>query len=49
MEIYTDEVFAETVIQQASLFDIDARVIGRVEDSNRKELLIKVGDTELVF
>jgi phosphoribosylformylglycinamidine cyclo-ligase len=49
MEIYTDEAFAETIIQQASLFDIEARVIGRVEESNKKELLIKVGDAELIF
>jgi len=49
MEIYTDETFAETIIQQASLFDIEARVIGRVEESNEKELLIKVGDADLIF
>ena len=49
MEIYTDEAFAETIIQQASLFDIDARIIGRVEESNKKELLIKVGDADLIF
>jgi phosphoribosylformylglycinamidine cyclo-ligase len=49
MEIYTDEAFAETVIQQASLFDIEARVIGRVEESTKKELLIQVGDSELIF
>ncbi len=49
MEIYTDENFAQTIIEQASLFDIDARVIGRVEESDKKELLIKVGDSELVF
>jgi phosphoribosylformylglycinamidine cyclo-ligase len=49
MEIYTDEAFAETIIQQASLFDIEARVIGRVEESNKKELLIKVGDADLIF
>ena len=49
MEIYTDEAFAETIIQQASLFDIDARVIGRVEESNKKELLIKVRDADLIF
>lgn len=49
MEIYTDENFARTIIEQASLFDIDARVIGRVEKSNKKELVIKTGNTELIF
>ena len=31
MEIYTDEDFASTVIQEARIFNIDAQVIGRVE------------------
>ena len=49
MEIYTDENFAQTIIEQASLFDIDARVIGRIEQYDKKELLIKAGNAELIF
>lgn len=49
MEIYTDEDFAETIIQEAASFNIDAQIIGRVEESDRKELVIKTENGELVF
>jgi phosphoribosylformylglycinamidine cyclo-ligase len=49
MEIYTDKDFASTVIHEAGIFNIEARVIGRVEANNKKELLIKNGDVELIF
>lgn len=40
MEIYTDEATAESIISIAGEFDIEARVVGRVEKSDRKELTI---------
>ena len=40
MEIYTDEDFASSVIDAAKKFNIDAQIIGRVEESDRKELVI---------
>ena len=49
MEIYTDEDFASTVIQEAGRFNIEARLIGRVEASNIKELIIKNENGELIF
>lgn len=49
MEIYTEKDFASTVIHEAGIFNIEARVIGRVEANNKKELLIKNGDVELIF
>ena len=49
MEIYTDDDFAETIIQQAASFKIDAQVIGRVEAGDRKELVIETGDGQLLF
>lgn len=49
MEIYTDEDFAEIIIQEAALFNIDAQIIGRVKESDRKELVIKNKNGELVF
>lgn len=49
MEIYTDDDFAETIIQEASSFNIDAQIIGRVEESDKKELLIKTQKEELFF
>jgi len=49
MEIYTDSDFAEKVILLASTFNIDAQIIGRVEESEKKELVIEVGAAKLVF
>ena len=49
MEIYTDEDFANTIIGQASLFNIDAQIIGRVEGSIKKELVILNKNGELFF
>src|SRR5690242_1641901 len=49
MEIYTDEDFADTIILEARSFNIDAQVIGRVEASEKKELVIDVNGNELVF
>ncbi len=41
MEIYTDESFASEVIKLAKSFAIDAQVIGRVEESKKRELIIR--------
>jgi phosphoribosylformylglycinamidine cyclo-ligase len=40
-EIYTDRENAESIISIAREFNIDARIIGRVEASDKKELIIK--------
>lgn len=42
LEIYTDEKSADDIISTANFFGIDAQVIGRVEGSKTKSLLIKV-------
>ncbi len=49
MEIYTDEDFAKKVVSLASEFNIDAQIIGRVEASGKKELVIEVDGEKLVF
>ncbi|MEO9146256.1 MAG: AIR synthase-related protein [Ginsengibacter sp.] len=49
MEIYTDDDFATTIMDMARGFKIDAQVIGRVEESNKKELVIDLGEQKLVF
>jgi phosphoribosylformylglycinamidine cyclo-ligase len=49
MEIYTDEGFAESIISQAATFNIDAQIIGRVEESEKKSLVIKTKNQELIF
>ena len=49
MEIYTDEDFAKNIISQAAAFNIDAQIIGRVEASEKKELVIDLDGNTLVF
>jgi phosphoribosylformylglycinamidine cyclo-ligase len=49
MEIYTDEIFAHTIIDAAKSFDIDAQIIGRVEDNDKRELIIKNDHRQLIF
>jgi len=49
LEIYTNEKDADTLINISKSFGVDAQVIGRVEESEKKELLIKLKDEELVF
>jgi phosphoribosylformylglycinamidine cyclo-ligase len=49
MEIYTDEDFAGTIIKQAASFNIDAQIIGRVEASEKKELVIELDGNKLAF
>lgn len=41
LELYTDEQHAQDIIQIASSFKIDARIIGRFEASNQKELVLE--------
>lgn len=49
MEIYTDEDFAENVVSLASSYNIDAQIIGRVEEAETKGLVIKLPGETLVF
>jgi phosphoribosylformylglycinamidine cyclo-ligase len=49
MEIYTDEDFASSVIEAAASFNIDAQIIGRVEVSDKKELVITTENGELRY
>ncbi|MEO8111840.1 MAG: AIR synthase related protein [Ginsengibacter sp.] len=49
MEIYTDEDFADAIIKESASFNIDARIIGRVEESDKKELVIKTRHMDLSF
>ncbi len=49
MEIYTSEQNAADIIAVAKGFGVDAQVIGRVEKSEKKTLLIKIKNQELVF
>ena len=49
MEIYTNEKDVTSVISIAKSFGVNAQVIGRVEESVKKELVIKTGKEDLVF
>jgi phosphoribosylformylglycinamidine cyclo-ligase len=49
LEIYCSPEDAETMIATAKSFDIDAQVIGRVEANDKKELVIKLKEEEIVY
>jgi phosphoribosylformylglycinamidine cyclo-ligase len=49
LEIYCDAADAETMIAAATEFGIAAQVIGRVEESAKKELVIKLKDEEIRY
>jgi phosphoribosylformylglycinamidine cyclo-ligase len=49
MEVYTDERRADNIISIARQFGIDAQVIGRVEPSTEKQLVIKTSGEEIVY
>jgi len=49
LEIYTNEKDADKIISVSKSFAVDARVIGRVEESAKRELLIKTGSNTLSF
>jgi phosphoribosylformylglycinamidine cyclo-ligase len=49
MEIYTSPKDADTMINEASEFGIEAKVIGRVEAAGKKELVIRTASGEVVY
>jgi phosphoribosylformylglycinamidine cyclo-ligase len=49
MEVYTNEDFASSIIDVANSINIDAQIIGRVEESAKKELVIKTKAGRLDF
>ena len=49
LEIYCDAADADTMIAAANEFGIAAQVIGRVEESETKELVIKLKDEEIRY
>lgn len=49
MEVYTDEAKVENIVNIARQFGIRAQVIGRVEASEQKQLLIKTAEEEIVY
>ncbi len=49
LEIYTVRSAADTLVELIKGFGMEARVIGRVEESLKKELLIKNGEEEISY
>jgi phosphoribosylformylglycinamidine cyclo-ligase len=49
LEIYCDAKDAETMIVAAKSFNIDAQIIGRIEESVKKELVIKLKNEAIVY
>lgn len=49
LEIYCKAEDAATMIAEANKFNIAAQIIGRVEASDKKELLIKLGEEEIRY
>ena len=49
LEIYCDAGDADTMIVAAESFGISAQVIGRIEEAEKKELIIKLKDEEIVY
>ena len=49
LEVYCDKENAQTIIEIAESFGIAAQIIGRVEESNKKELLIKIRGEEILY
>ncbi len=49
LEIYCDAADAQLMIDAANKFNIEAQVIGRVEASDKKELLIKLKNEEISY
>ena len=41
LEVYLSPEYAEEVIAISKSFNIDAQIVGRIEESNKKELIIK--------
>jgi len=49
LEIFTDAASADSIIKTSAEFNIDAKIVGRVEGEGKKELVLKVGGEEIIF
>jgi phosphoribosylformylglycinamidine cyclo-ligase len=49
LEIFTDEAIALKMIDESKQFNIDAKIIGRVEVSEKKELILCVNNKEIIY
>ena len=49
LEVFTDAASAPQFIEEAKKLGIEAQIVGRVEASDKKELILKVGAEEIVY
>ncbi|MAK07697.1 MAG: hypothetical protein CMG94_06705 [Marinoscillum sp.] len=49
MEIYCDKVSANSIMEISETFNVEAKVIGRVEKSEKKELIIENEEETIEF
>ncbi len=49
LEVYTDEKSAEGIISTANHFGIDAKVIGRVEEAAKNELILTLSGNKIIY
>jgi phosphoribosylformylglycinamidine cyclo-ligase len=49
LEIFTDETSADELISAAAGFNIDAKIIGHVEASDKKELQLRIDDSIITY
>ncbi len=49
MEVFTRESSAGRLMDAAKKFNIEAHVVGRVEASDKKELLLKIGEERITY
>jgi phosphoribosylformylglycinamidine cyclo-ligase len=49
LDIFTDAAAADNLIKISQSFGVEARIIGRVEDSGKKELLLKAADEVISY
>ena len=49
LDIFTDASAADNLIRVSQSFGIDARIVGRVEGSGKKELLVTAGDEVISY
>jgi len=49
LEVYTDETTAQSIIDISKIFNVDAQIIGRVEEHTHNELIIKDDQGEYIY
>ncbi|MHA4807586.1 AIR synthase related protein [Flavitalea flava] len=49
LEVFTDVSSAAAILTLGEQFGIEAKIVGRVEASDKKELILKVGDETIVY